>query len=537
MSVSGRVLVLALILLVCLVPLSAGYENPVSANAKVASLKGPEYVELTRPGALVIIGGGSTPQDAMNWFYKQAKKGTNHLVVIPTASAEAGKAPDAEWIKSHEKEVGKVTLLHPKTPEQAKNPEFAQPIREASAVWISGGDQKRLADAFVGTPIQTELKELLKRGGVIGGTSAGAAIVSETMIAGGNPEPIISTGLGLLPRIVVDQHFSERKRQPRLDKAIHLHPTLVGLGLDEGTAAIIEGRNIRFVGKGQAHLRWKGSEKELSQKAYKLGDYDDLVRIFRLPLGTLAAKPRGKPLMEKGHVMAVGGGGMGRDLHKRFIELAGGPDALIVVLPTANEGNRFLEGKQTESPFVRAGAKRVKSLTGITQAEVESPEFLKALSEAGGVWFGGGRQWRFVDAYENTKAFEAMRGVLARGGVIGGSSAGATILGDYLCRGNPLGNLEIMMPGYEQGFAFLPGVGIDQHFTQRKRFKEMESFVNSKPWYVGIGIDEATALIVGPEKFEVMGPGKVHVYPTGGKKKEFAQGDKIDKDWCQAEKE
>src|SRR5205823_5684157 len=140
------------------------------------------------------------------------------------------------------------------------------------------------------------------------------------------------------------------------------------------------------------------------------------------------------------------------------------------------------------------------------------PKTLDVLNKAKGVWFGGGRQWRFVDAYGGTKAYDLLHDVLRRGGVIGGSSAGATIQGDYLCRGSPFGNLEIMFEGYERGFAFLPGTAIDQHFTQRKRFRDMTALVKTYPQLLGIGIDEATALVVRGHVADIMGRGQVHFY-------------------------
>src|SRR5205823_10371724 len=103
--------------------------------------------------------------------------------------------------------------------------------------------------------------------------------------------------------------------------------------------------------------------------------------------------------------------------------------------------------------------------------------FQEPLREAKGVWFSGGRQWRFVDAYEGTLCEKLFHDVLKRGGAIGGSSAGATIQGAYLCRGNPLGNLDIMAEGYERGFGFLPGTAIDQHFFKRNRLGDMQNLV------------------------------------------------------------
>jgi cyanophycinase len=170
--------------------------------------------------------------------------------------------------------------------------------------------------------------------------------------------------------------------------------------------------------------------------------------------------------------------------------------------------------------FQRVGAKNVRVLPSRLLKDVEDPKNLEILRNAKGIWFGGGRQWRFVDAYERTKAEALMRNVLKRGGVIGGSSAGASIQADYLARGSPLNNFDIMCEGYERGLGFLPGVAVDQHFSQRKRFAEMTDLVKAYPQLLGIGIDEATALIVKGHTGGILGRGKVHFFDRGKPAKE-----------------
>ena len=152
--------------------------------------------------------------------------------------------------------------------------------------------------------------------------------------------------------------------------------------------------------------------------------------------------------------------------------------------------------------------------------DVESDAFLEPLRKATGVWFGGGRQWRFIDAYAGTKAEPLLHAVLKRGGVIAGSSAGASIQGDYLARANPLGNLDIMAEGYERGLGFLPGSAIDQHFTQRRRQPNMTSLIATYPQFLGIGIDETTAIVVQKDKAEIVGKGQVCFYDANKKRVE-----------------
>jgi cyanophycinase len=160
----------------------------------------------------------------------------------------------------------------------------------------------------------------------------------------------------------------------------------------------------------------------------------------------------------------------------------------------------------------RAGAKNLRVLHPRKRTDLSDEAFLAPLREARGVWFSGGRQWRFVDVFGGTPAEGLFRDVLRRGGVIGGSSAGASIQAEYMPRGNPLGNFEMMAEGYERGFGFLPGTAIDQHFTQRGRFRDMTSLVNTFPQLLGLGIDESTAAVVEGHVLEVVGKNRIAIY-------------------------
>jgi cyanophycinase len=281
-------------------------------------------------------------------------------------------------------------------------------------------------------------------------------------------------------------------------------------------ALLVKGRTLSVVGDGKVTIRLAASKtrpaRSVVLEGKKVEDLTALRRAARdrasdaFPVANPAA-----PVVEKGTLVIVGGGGMPKGLLQKFVELAGGEKASIVVLPTAMPDPLLLPDGIGEA-FRKAGAGRVTELRGRTLGAVEDKASLDILRGATGIWFGGGRQWRFVDAYEGTKAVPLMFDVLKRGGVIGGSSAGATIQGDYLCRGGVFGNLDIMYEGYERGLGFLPGVGIDQHFSQRKRFDDMKAFVKAHPQMLGIGIDEATAILVKGSTAEVTGRGKVFFY-------------------------
>ncbi len=469
-------------------------------------------------GTVVLAGGGGLPDDVRDAFIQLAGGDRGKLVVVPTAS---GKADDdaasfAEpWGKAG---FSKVTVLHTRDRKKADDAEFVKPLTEATAVWFSSGDQTKLAAAYLGTAFEKELAAVLKRGGVIGGGSAGAAIQSRVMIASGNPEPTIATGFDAVPGAIVDQHFTQRKRQPRLLAALKKHRDRFGIGIDENTALVIAGRQMKVLGKNRVSLILPAANGRPDRiEELKAGDVADLTAWRRAARErSLAFPPKELPACEvpSGSLLIVGGGGMPADVTKKFIDLAGGPEALIVVLPLAS-GDGLPRPNQA-SFFAKAGAKNIVQLDARSKTDVEDPKNLAILKQAKGLWFSGGRQWRFVDGYENTAALPLFHDVLKRGGVIGGSSAGASIQGDYLCRANPLGNLDIMAEGYERGFAFLPGSAIDQHFAQRKRFADMTSLMKTFPQYLGIGLDEATAIVVRGSVAEVMGRGETHFYDWRG---------------------
>jgi cyanophycinase len=214
---------------------------------------------------------------------------------------------------------------------------------------------------------------------------------------------------------------------------------------------------------------------------------------------------------EQGSLVIVGGGAIGPEIWQRFMALAGGPDAPIVYVPTAGETE---PGEKAAEFLKRAGFTHVTVLHTRDKKVADTEAFVEPLRTAKGIWFGGGRQWRIVDSYEGTKTEAAMQAVLARGGVIGGTSAGATIQGSYLVRGAKTGNEIMMAPGYEKGFGYLRNAAIDQHLLKRGREKDLWQVIAKYPKLLGIGLDEGTAVVVARDRFEVVGVSKVAIYDS-----------------------
>jgi len=193
-------------------------------------------------GTLVICGGGGIPDPVRNRFVELAGGPRARLVIIPTAHtrAEVPGAADSALDPWMARGAASVQIFHTRSRESANDAEFVRPLSEATGVWFGGGRQSLVTDAYLGTEVERQLKALLMRGGVIGGTSAGAALMTRVMIAGGRTKAELSEGFDFLPGAVVDQHFLRRNRLTRLLSVLSDHPNLIGLGIDESTALIFD---------------------------------------------------------------------------------------------------------------------------------------------------------------------------------------------------------------------------------------------------------------------------------------------------------
>ncbi len=261
-------------------------------------------------GSLVIVGGGSTPQAVRERFLALAGGKKAHLVIIPTASARADSPALLRrfgYWKS--KDVASCVLLHTRRREQANDLAFVRPLQEATGVWLSGGDQSKLVEAYGGTLVERELHEVLARGGVIGGTSAGAAVMSAIMITGGYPAAHVGTGFNFLSGVVVDTHFDRRHREPRLLGVLTTHPDCLGLGIDERTAVILHGPSLEVLGDRSVRLCLVGSKAADGQwLTLQRGDHANLAELLSKAASRThgVGSPSRTPLPEAGSVSHVG---------------------------------------------------------------------------------------------------------------------------------------------------------------------------------------------------------------------------------------
>lgn len=218
----------------------------------------------------------------------------------------------------------------------------------------------------------------------------------------------------------------------------------------------------------------------------------------------------------KGYLLITGGATQPPDF-QRFIEMAGGKNARIVVIPTASVTKHIdQETLQTQycgpkSPFA---AVPCTALHTTDRTVADSPGFVAPFTTATGVWIEGGRHWRLTDAYLDTRTLKEMFELLDRGGVIGGGSAGATVQGSYMVRGSsdPDDNTIMMAPGHEVGFGFFTNATIDQHVDVRHRENDLAIVVKAHPNLLCLGLDQSTSITVHGDKLTVNGPKRVAVW-------------------------
>lgn len=258
---------------------------PLAAGAQTSPVKAQPAPVQPEPakGHLIIIGGGGHLQPILKRFIALAERFQSGKIVIYLMASgvpmEDGPLALEDFKKAGAKNVVWVNL----TRDQAMVQDNADALNDAGGVYFEGGDQARLTAALLDTPIHKKIMELYQRGAVVGGTSAGAAVMSQVMITGderrkpGGEEVecdkfrtieagniITALGFGFVTRAVIDQHFIARKRYGRLISVIAEHPDLLGVAMDEDTAIdigpdetfeVCGASNVLVLDPGQARIQ------------------------------------------------------------------------------------------------------------------------------------------------------------------------------------------------------------------------------------------------------------------------------------------
>jgi cyanophycinase len=213
-----------------------------------------------RKGQLVIIGGAEDKEDkctVLREFIRCAGGVKAHIAVL-TAATSLPREVGNDYIRVFERlGVEAVEVIDTERREDADRPESLEIIQRASGIFFTGGDQARIVEFIKGTQLDAAIHDRHATGAVIGGTSAGAAMMPDVMIvegeSGTNPRVEVvemGPGMGFLPGVVVDQHFAQRGRLGRLLTALLTQPTVLGFGIDENTAVIVDGEEFQVIGEG-----------------------------------------------------------------------------------------------------------------------------------------------------------------------------------------------------------------------------------------------------------------------------------------------
>ena len=264
-----------------------------------------------KPGTLIIIGGHEDKEDDKLILRAVADRvGSGKLVVATLASGMP-----AEQFEEYERIFRGLGVRHVykfeiESREEAKSPQKVRILEDAEGVFFTGGDQLKITSQIGDTPVYERIQEIFSSGGLIAGTSAGASVVCATMLVSGPGSEShrvggalrMAPGLGLIPDVIIDQHFAERGRVGRLIGAVAQNPRMLGLGIDEDTAIVIEGlRTFTVIGAGAVYVidgstvSYSNLTEEESDRTMSIYD----VRMHMLSMGDSfdlqAREPRSHP--------------------------------------------------------------------------------------------------------------------------------------------------------------------------------------------------------------------------------------------------
>ncbi len=498
---------------VCLCAACFGASNWISPNAQWDTI-GP-------PQGTLLIDGGNNQGEAMNTFFSLVGDPEAPMVVIPTAGSDKSCGPDSPAAESLRKRGAKnVTVLHTRERTAANSPEFTSPLKAAKGVWISGGKQGYLAQAYLHTLVHRELLGVLQRGGVVAGTSAGASIQGSYLYGGHSGGDI---GFGFVRDSAIGQHYIRRQRHlpatSGLFKILGRDPGLLGIGIDEDTFIMVRGDVFEVRGSSKVAVcdarRPGWPEKEPYTFLFE-GDKYDLKKRLALPGRPWDParqwKDAGKNWEDPAEQWETLGPAKGTLLLsgvqttpvilKRFLELAGGGEARVVVIPTADTKQRKSTNRDAAA-LRQLGAVNLALLHTADRREANSTAFVEPLRKAQAAWICGGEQWRLADPYLHTLVHKELFDLLQRGGVVAGAGSGARFLAHH-------------MPGdsygWNRGCGLLRQSAVHTWTAAKRLTDEMVAALKQHPSLLGIGLDERTAVLVQGNQLELIGEGKAALF-------------------------
>lgn len=216
---------------------------------------------------------------------------------------------------------------------------------------------------------------------------------------------------------------------------------------------------------------------------------------------------------KKGKLIIIGGGAIPDSLFSFFANYCGGKDQPVVYIPTATTDEAYIQNGEHLLKFTSRGFNNLSTIHTRNKKEADDPKNIALLRNAKGLYFGGGDQQLIADAYAGTKLYDEMIALLDRGGVIMGTSAGATIMGSLMIGGDARNDISKKYT-LNPAFSFMTNTALDQHVLARNRQFDLIPVIEHYPGTLGIGIDESTAIIVEAGQFRVWGNSYVMLYDS-----------------------
>ena len=578
------------------------------ALAKDSPFGLPEPHDENQLGSVMLHGGGHGLGDEIRQEFVRLAGGKDaRILLIPSDMAQRGKDPDGkdlprgESLAAYERrlatsetygrwpalgesgrQVADFQFLYRRGQSDPDDERFFALLEKATGVWLPAYDQEWLPSQFAAeyprrtSRFQTALREVVARGGVVGGFSGGMASFPETVIAGDAPAESgwvraqLRFGLALFSGVVVDQNFNTHAgRLERLTDLLRNGATLdrlagtpgverrtIGLGIERQTVLILSGNTVRALGEGRGHIFLKSNgDRTITWQTLAAGE-DPLVvqsssaRPLRHDASTEREvadfNPFGMPEPNdsaRWGTVVLHGGGDTDEIVDLLPKLAGTGKPRLVHCPAARESFRptaDCNGKQLadalESEFFEWRQLhtdgRLEDLAFVTTSsplDANRAEFVRPITEAQAMWFCGGDQRPlaelFVDRLRPTLFQTEALNIIRRGGVVGGSSAGLAIMSDVMIEGGESVGDEPAAADLSRGLGAMKHVLAEQHFDARSGrierltglLRDHKRLANFAPTchpklMIGLAVEEDTALIAQRNRLRVTGKKLAHVF-------------------------
>ena len=235
------------------------------------------------------------------------------------------------------------------------------------------------------------------------------------------------------------------------------------------------------------------------------------VTIFLFVTNVKAQSTNNPYFNYKGKLIIIGGGSIPDSLFSFFANYIGGKDQPVVYIPTATTDEEYIQKGEHLIKFSSRGFTNLSTIHTRNKKEADDPKNIALMRNAKGLYFGGGDQQLIADAYAGTKLYDEFIALLDRGGVIMGTSAGATIMGSLMVGGDARDDISKKY-AFNPAFSFMTNTALDQHVLARNRQFDLISVVEYYPGTLGIGMDESTAIIVEAGQFKVWGNSYAMLY-------------------------